>query len=154
MKKNRLRLLALVLAIVTMVTLIPAVSAENSVKNFTVNHYQQNIYDDNYTLVKTETKSGEVGTAVGDGHAKDYPGFFALPYLEESTIASDGSTVIDIYYDRHYYLMTFDLDVVMVLNRFMPVMAHRLRHPLTLKERDMCLPDGVLPFLRLCPMVI
>lgn len=79
--------------------------------NFTVKHYQQNVSDDKYTLVDTETTKGYTKDAVGEGLAKtDYVGFYSLLYDTTTEIAADGSTVVEIYYDRYYYLMNFDLD--------------------------------------------
>lgn len=83
---------------------------------FTVKHYQQNVDDDNYTLFETETKQGFTESPVGDGLAKNtktdtnYSGFYSLLYDTTTKIAADGSTVVEIYYDRYYYLMNFDLD--------------------------------------------
>lgn len=78
---------------------------------FTVKHYQQNVSNDQYTLVDTETKTGYTENAVGDGLAKtEYTGFYSLLYDTTTKIAADGSTVVEIYYDRYYYLMHFDLD--------------------------------------------
>ena len=77
---------------------------------YTVKHYQQNTDNDNYTLKDTETKKGYTESAVGDKLAKTYTGFTALLYDTTTKIAADGSTVVEIYYDRNYYLMTFDLD--------------------------------------------
>ena len=78
---------------------------------FTVKHYQQNVSKDEYTLADTETKKGYTESAVGDGLAKtDYTGFYFLLYDTTTTIAADGSTVVEVYYDRYYYLMNFDLD--------------------------------------------
>ena len=78
---------------------------------FTVKHYQQNVSKDEYTLADTETKKGFTESAVGDGLAKtDYTGFYSLLYDTTTTIAADGSTVVEVYYDRNYYLMNFDLD--------------------------------------------
>lgn len=79
--------------------------------DFTVKHYQQNVSNDNYTLVNTETKKGYTESAVGAGLAKtDYTGFYSLLYDTTTKIAADGSTVVEVYYDRYYYLMNFDLD--------------------------------------------
>lgn len=79
--------------------------------NFTVKHYQQNVSDDKYTLVDTETKKGFTESAVGAGLAKtDYTGFYSLLYDTTTTIAADGSTVVEVYYDRYYYLINFNLD--------------------------------------------
>lgn len=80
--------------------------------NYTVNYYQQNVDDDNYTLAETETKTGLTGSSIGITHAdveNKYAGFYALLFDESATIAADGSTVVEIYYDRNYYLMSFDL---------------------------------------------
>lgn len=83
---------------------------------FTVKHYKQNVDDDNYTLADTETKKGYTESPVGDGLAKNtktdtnYSGFYSLLYDTTTQIAADGSTVVEIYYDRYYYLMNFDLD--------------------------------------------
>ena len=77
---------------------------------YTVKHYQQNVDDDKYTLKDTETKKGYTESAVGEGLATTYEGFTALLYDTTTKIASDGSTVVEIYYDRNYYLMSFDLD--------------------------------------------
>lgn len=82
--------------------------------NYTVIHYQQNLNDDKYTEAERETKQGLTNSPVPEV-AKDtktndkYKGFYALLY-EKPEIAADGSTVVEVYYDRHYYLMNFDLD--------------------------------------------
>ena len=77
---------------------------------FTVKHYQQNVSNDNYTLEETETKKGYTKSAVGENLGKTYDGFARLLYDTTTTIAADGSTVVEINYDRKYYLMNFDLD--------------------------------------------
>lgn len=78
---------------------------------FTVKHYQQNVDDDNYTLADTETKKGYTESPVGANLATTaYEGFYSLLYDTTTKIAADGSTVVEIYYDRYYYLMNFDLD--------------------------------------------
>ena len=79
--------------------------------DFTVKHYQQNVSNDQYTLVDTETKKGYTEAAVGGNLAKTtYVGFYSLLYDTTTKIAADSSTVVEIYYDRYYYLMNFDLD--------------------------------------------
>lgn len=77
---------------------------------FTVNHYLQNVADNNYTLDKTEHVVGYTESEVGDGLAETYPGFAALLYNTKAKVAADGSTVVEIYYDRNYYMMSFNLD--------------------------------------------
>lgn len=78
---------------------------------FTVKHYQQNVFNDEYTLADTETKKDYTKSEVGAGLAKtDYTGFYSLLYDTTTKIAADGSTVVEIKYDRYYYLMNFNLD--------------------------------------------
>ena len=82
---------------------------------YTVKHYVQNIYDDGYTLKETVTHYGTTDANVpafdsADTLAIDWEseGFYATPY-HRLTIAADGSTVIEIHYDRYMYLLMFDL---------------------------------------------
>lgn len=77
---------------------------------FTVNHYLQNVADNNYTLNVSERHDGFTESEVGDGLAVTYPGFAALLYNTKAKVAADGSTVVEIYYDRNYYMMSFNLD--------------------------------------------
>ena len=77
---------------------------------FTVKHYQQNVHNDLYTLVDTETKTGYTESPVGEQLAKTYPGFSALLYDTTTKIAADGSTEVPHYYDRYYFLMKFNLN--------------------------------------------
>ena len=76
---------------------------------FTVIHYWQNVEDDYYTEKARETVTNKykTGDPIDEAH-KSYPGFYNLLY-ETPYAAADGSTVIEVYYDRYYYLMTFDL---------------------------------------------
>lgn len=76
--------------------------------NYTVIHYKQNINDDNYTIESTKTVQGLTASQVPEV-AKTFEGFYSLLY-ERPNIAADGSTIIEIYYDRFYYLMNFDMD--------------------------------------------
>ena len=75
---------------------------------YTVEHYQQNIADDEYILTETDT---ETGTTDEDtfAQAKTYEGFTAKS-VEQAKIAADGSTVVKIYYDRNIITLTLDLD--------------------------------------------
>ena len=78
--------------------------------SYTVQHFQQNINDDDYTIVSgaTQTLSGTTGqltTATANGYA----GFEPLP-IEQKTIAGDGSTVVKIKYKRKRITVTFKLD--------------------------------------------
>ena len=77
---------------------------------YTVQHMLQNAEDDEYTLDSdsTETKNGTVGLDTA-AEAKSYDGFTALP-VSQATINADGSTVVNVYYDRNVYRLTWDTD--------------------------------------------
>lgn len=86
--------------------------------DYTVIHYQQNVENDNYKEVARETLKGltnsnvpEVAAGAKDTASKQphYDGFYSLLY-EKPPIAAVGSTVVEVYYDRYYHLMNFDLD--------------------------------------------
>ncbi|MCQ2354925.1 MAG: InlB B-repeat-containing protein [Clostridia bacterium] len=79
--------------------------------NYTVNYYQQNVDDDYYTLVRTDTKTGLTKAVVAETYENlknKYSGFYGL-HFETPTIAADGSTVVEIFYDRDYFMMDFML---------------------------------------------
>ena len=76
--------------------------------NYTVVHYIQNTLDDFYTEYTRETKQGLTGSYVSDC-AIEITGFSSLNY-DKPKIAADGSTEVEVYYDRKYYLVSFDLD--------------------------------------------
>lgn len=71
-----------------------------TVSEYKVYHYQQNIDNNEYTLVEsdTETLSGDSFSQT-QAEAKSYTGFTAKSF-EQETIKPDKSTVINIYYDR------------------------------------------------------
>lgn len=80
--------------------------------NYTVRHYVQNTVDDGYTLKETATGkafTNALVSSLGD-LSKKYDGCYSLLYDNTVRIAADGSTVIDIKYDRYYYLLNFNLD--------------------------------------------
>ena len=75
--------------------------------NYTVKHWQQNIENDEYTEVTAdqETKQGTTATATA-ATAKSYTGFTAQPITQEA-IAGDGTTVVNIYYNRKTYTIAW-----------------------------------------------
>ena len=77
--------------------------------DYTVRYYFQNIYDDNYVeTVEAVNAQGPTGSEPSrDIVQKEFEGFTTLYYIPE-TIAADGSTVFEVYYERNYYLMEFD----------------------------------------------
>ena len=86
---------------------------------YTIIHYWQNVENDRYSIKEREVvdfydsdlsdndRAHKTGEAIVSAH-KNYPGFYHLLY-ETPAAAADGSTVIEVYYDRYYYLMKFDL---------------------------------------------
>lgn len=80
--------------------------AENTDTAYTVRHFKQNTDRTSYTLVKTETLTGTTGAASA-AVAMIYIGFTADSF-GQAPISADGTTVIDIYYDRNAYTVTFD----------------------------------------------
>lgn len=81
---------------------------------YTVNHYVQNVGDDNYTLELSEPQTGYTEATVESAEktaddGEPWSGLIALVY-NHPEIAADGSTSVDIYYNRNYYLMYFNLD--------------------------------------------
>ncbi|MDE6705897.1 MAG: leucine-rich repeat protein [Treponemataceae bacterium] len=79
---------------------------ENTNTAYTVRHFLQNTDRSTYMLKDTEPQTGTTEAAT-IAAAKTYRGFTARPFAQE-TIAADGTTVIDIYYDRNAYTVTFD----------------------------------------------
>ena len=77
---------------------------------FTVKHFLQNTTNDDYTLHSSVPMTGLTNSPVGEGLGGSIDGFTTLLYDTTTKIAADGSTVVEIYYDRNYYLMSFDLD--------------------------------------------
>ncbi|MBR2293136.1 MAG: InlB B-repeat-containing protein, partial [Clostridia bacterium] len=74
---------------------------------YTVEHYQENADDDEYTLVSADTQTlYGVGTTAAT--AKTYEGFTAQSFSQVS-INEDGSTVVMIYYTRNVYTITFNM---------------------------------------------
>ena len=77
--------------------------------NFKVNHYQQNIKDDGYTLFETEVFTGTTESTT-TASAKTYTGFITKDF-EQKQIQGDGQTVVNIYYDRQLIKITFTKSV-------------------------------------------
>ena len=75
---------------------------------YTVEHYQQNVADDGYTLAATDNKTGTTGEQTA-AEAKSYTGF-TVKEFNQDTIAANGSTVVKIYYDRNTYTVTYTVN--------------------------------------------
>jgi len=76
---------------------------------YTVEYYQQNILDDEYTLITTSNLTGTSFETV-NAVITTYAGFVHITNansLESGTIAGDGSLVLKVYYDRQIFTVTF-----------------------------------------------
>ena len=83
---------------------------------YKVEHYKQNINDDNYVLENTDNLTGttawntEASAKDTTTQTSDYYGFTAKTF-SQSAIAADGSTIVKIYYDRNTYKITYNSGV-------------------------------------------
>ena len=77
---------------------------------YKVEHYWQNVDDDDYTLHETETLAGTTGKTA-TAKAKTYDGFTlneeAAGTVKSGTIAGDGSLILKLYYTRNTYKVTY-----------------------------------------------
>lgn len=76
-------------------------------KHYSVKHFKQKVDNDEYTEAESEEKTGyvrDLAVAV----AKSYPGFTAQSFTKPR-IALNGSTVVNIYYNRNDIEYTFQL---------------------------------------------
>lgn len=74
--------------------------------NYTVKHYQQKPTLDGYNLQESEVKTGTTGTTTAAA-TKIYTGFTPKSFSQK-TIAANGSTIVEIYYDRDSYTVTYN----------------------------------------------
>ncbi len=75
---------------------------------YKVNYYKQNLADDEYTLADSKDMTGTTDELT-KAEAADIEGF-TLRAFEQASIKPDGSTVIDIYYDRNSYNISWDVN--------------------------------------------
>ena len=96
--------------VVTGEVTLTATWTPNTNTRYTVHHYQQNVTGSEYTLVSgdTEAKTGTTDATTAAA-AKSYTGFTAKG-ITQKTIVPDGSTVVDVYYDRNIITLTINLD--------------------------------------------
>jgi len=78
--------------------------------DFQIYHHWQQLASNDYDIHEIQTVSGlKTGQQVGEGLQRTYEGFKAMPYDTTITVAADGSTVVNIYYDREYYMVRLNL---------------------------------------------
>lgn len=73
---------------------------------YTVIHWQENADDNGYSYVDSDEKQPGASGAQTAATAKSYLGFTAQTITQE-TIAGDGSTIVNVYYKRNEYTVTF-----------------------------------------------
>ena len=86
---------------------------KSSTASYRVEYYQQNLEDDNYSIVAADTltPSGTVGdTATAE--IKEYEGFTYNESRSNSSgiIAEDSTLVLKLYYDRNEYTVTYEYE--------------------------------------------
>ena len=83
------------------------VTYKGAAVNYTVNHYLLNV-DDAKPAVPyyTETVPGETGLTT-EAKAREYTGFTPQA-ISQATVNADGSTVVEISYERNYYTLTWN----------------------------------------------
>ena len=81
---------------------------EANIVNYVVEHYQQNVQGDGYTLKESSHARAAVDSEVTPEVMK-YKGF-EEPKTEKVTISGDGQTTVKYYYKRKVHTVTFDAD--------------------------------------------
>ena len=83
------------------------VTYKGAIVNYTVNHYLLNVDDTKPdTPADTERVLGETGLTTA-ATAKEYTGFTPRA-ISQATVNADGSTVVEILYERNYYTLTWN----------------------------------------------
>lgn len=89
--------------------------------NYTINYWQQKVTDDKnaadtqktYEYVEAVTKKATTGTRVSATNSKTYKGFKynANNSSKDVEISGDGTTIINVYYDRVLCTVNFHVDI-------------------------------------------
>lgn len=82
-----------------------AVWTANTNTRYTVIHWLENADDNEYSYKESETRTGATGAQTSAAE-KSYTGFEAQN-ITQQTIAGDGSTIVNVYYKRNVYNVTF-----------------------------------------------
>ena len=77
----------------------------NTSTKYTVIHWQEKADESGWSLYETETKTGGTGAQTAAA-AKSYDGFTAQT-ITQQTIQGDGSTIVNVYYERNEYAVKF-----------------------------------------------
>lgn len=77
----------------------------NTSTKYTVIHWQEKADESGWSLHETETKTGGTGAQTAAA-SKSYLGFTAQT-ITQQTIQGDGSTIVNVYYERNEYAVKF-----------------------------------------------
>lgn len=84
---------------------------------YTIEHYKQKL-DGQYELIEKDSMTGMVDDQTA-AVTKKYEGFTGQP-VKQQTIAPDGSTRVELYYNRNIYDLKFDYDNGTIVTVKMP----------------------------------
>ncbi len=101
-------LFCVLLAFVSCSGLIGKLENATNFSSYAVKHFQQNLDDDDYTEVSEDAQilKGKNGSLT-NATPNEYKGFTPKEITQKKIIA-DGSTVIEVYYDRNICTVSFD----------------------------------------------
>lgn len=88
------------------ITLKAKWTAQDGVK-YTVIHWQENANDNGYSFAKSVQLAGTPGQFTEDAVDENFEGFTLREKPQQKTIAGDGSTIVNVYYKRNVYKITF-----------------------------------------------
>lgn len=88
------------------ITLKAKWTAQDGVK-YTVIHWQENANDNGYSFAKSVQLAGTPGQFTEDAVDENFEGFTLREKPQQKTIAGDGSTIVNVYYKRNVYKVTF-----------------------------------------------
>ena len=77
----------------------------NDNTQYKVIHWQENVDDNKFSFKESETKTGTTGATTA-ATAKSYDGF-TVQTIKQESIAGDGSTIVNVYYNRNTYDVQF-----------------------------------------------
>ena len=89
---------------------IPDIEDPETLVNYKVEHYKQNVTLNGYENPEIETKQGNLGTTV-NASPKAYEGFTLVTTAETITsgiVTDDGSLTLKLYYNRNKYTVTLN----------------------------------------------
>lgn len=85
---------------------VKAVWSPDTDTKYIVNHYLENYENNEFTLAESVTLQGETDSTV-TVEQKEFEGF-VLPAIESVTIAPDGTSVVNYYYQRKIITLNFE----------------------------------------------